>query len=414
MNKLEAFVYERVKNNYLLKDAIRNVYQGLYDLLPDYGSTFHSEPIVLEDSYFGFHDVTPFSTDNTRLLANRLTIPLRMPTPADTLEVGYYDGQRYEQWHPVGTTTAWNYHKGCRLQWAGDDRHIIYNSCEAGRLCAALCDIESGTRQVVPWPIDSVSPDGRYATTFSYGRLECLMPGYGYATGDDEAFTDICCPEDTGLWLIDLLTMERRSLIDLKTLSCLQPEADMADKYHFVTHTEFSPDGRYVAFLHRWYRGVFQRTRLVVYDLQTGQVHLSPTTGMVSHYAWNSRNGIVAYCRMEDVDSHVYFAAPDMREWRRCGYPQLNSDGHHHFIDADTFVVDTYPDRRRHCKLWRVHIPTDEVTLLADVRSLKQFVNPDDQHNWKCDLHPRVSPDGTLLSFDSTHTGHRALCVMPL
>ena len=188
----------------------------------------------------------------------------------------------------------------------------------------------------------------------------------------------------------------------------------MADTYHFVTHTEFSPDGRYVAFLHRWYKGTFKGTRLVVIDLQTNELHISPTTGMVSHYVWNARNGIVAYCRMEDIDSHVYFSDPTMHQWKRCGYPQLNSDGHHHFIDDDTFVVDTYPDKYRHIRLWKVSLSTDEVTLLADVKSQKQFVNPDDAHNWKCDLHPRVSPDGTLVSFDSTHTGHRSLCVMRL
>jgi Tol biopolymer transport system component len=274
--------------------------------------------------------------------------------------------------------------------------------------------VASEEKRLVSWPIDSVSADGRLATSFSYGRLEQLMPGYGYAVGDDEAHLDLLTTADTGLYLIDLAKNERRLLVSLQQLSDLQTEGRMADTYHFVTHTEFSPDGRYVAFLHRWYKGTFKGTRLVVIDLQTNELHISPTTGMVSHYVWNARNGIVAYCRMEDIDSHVYFSDPTMHQWKRCGYPQLNSDGHHHFIDDDTFVVDTYPDKYRHIRLWKVSLSTDEVTLLADVKSQKQFVNPDDAHNWKCDLHPRVSPDGTLVSFDSTHTGHRSLCVMRL
>jgi len=413
MNKLEAFVYQRVKNNYLLKNAVRNIYQGFYDLLPNYPSWFQNPPVVLEDCFFGFHDVTPFSRDNGMLLGCRLTIPLRMPTKDDVLEVGYSTGEDYHQWHPLGETRAWNYHKGCRLQWL-DDAHIIYNTCEGGGLNATICDVASGEKRLVSWPIDSVSADGRLATSFSYGRLEQLMPGYGYAVGDDEAHLDLLTTADTGLYLIDLAKNERRLLVSLQQLSDLQAEGRMADTYHFVTHTEFSPDGRYVAFLHRWYKGTFKGTRLVVIDLQTNELHISPTTGMVSHYVWNARNGIVAYCRMEDIDSHVYFSDPTMHQWKRCGYPQLNSDGHHHFIDDDTFVVDTYPDKYRHIRLWKVSLSTDEVTLLADVKSQKQFVNPDDAHNWKCDLHPRVSLDGTLVSFDSTHTGHRSLCVMRL
>ena len=413
MNRLEAFVYQRVKNNYILKDLIRNVYQGFYDLLPNYASRFQQEPVVLADSFFGFHDVKPFSCDNSRLLACRLTIPLRMPTKDDVLEVGYYAGEHYGEWHHVGKTQAWNYHKGCRLQWV-DDSHLIYNTCENDWLNATIYNIATDERQIIGWPIDSVSADGHWATTFSYGRLESLMPGYGYAIGDDEADLEVYIPEGTGLYLVDLTKNERQMLVSLKQLSELQPEPDMADTYHFVTHTEFSADGRYVAFLHRWYKGTFKRTRLIVYDLETRQMHVSPTTGMVSHYVWNRQNGLVAYCRMEDIDSHVFFSDPTMRQWKRCGYPQLNSDGHHHFIDDDTFVVDTYPDKYRHCKLWKVSVKSDDVSLLADVKRLKQFVNPDIDHNWKCDLHPRVSADGTLVSFDSTHTGHRSLCVMPI
>lgn len=411
MNRLEAFVYQRVKNNYLLKDAVRNIYQGFYDLLPNYPSKFLNEPVVLEDYFFGFHDVKPFSRDNSRLLACRLQIPLRMPTKDDALEVGCLSGKHYSEWHLMGTTRAWNYHKGCRLQWV-DDSHLIYNTCEGGVLNATVCDITTGEKRIMGWPIDSVSADGHWATTFSYGRLEQLMPGYGYAVGDEEALLDQMAPAATGLYLINLDSNERQLLVSLEQLAALQPEPSMADTCHFVTHTEFSADGRYVAFLHRWYKGTFKRTRLVVLDLETRQLHVSPTSGMVSHYVWNRQNAIVAYCRMEDIDSHVFFSDPTMRQWHRCGYPQLNSDGHHHFIDDDTFVVDTYPDKYRHCKLWKVGVKSNEVSLLADVKSLKQFVNPDINHNWKCDLHPRVSADGTLVSFDSTHTGRRSLCVM--
>lgn len=411
MNKLEAFVYQRVKNNYLLKDAVRNIYQAFYDLLPNYESRFLHEPIVLEDSFFGFHDVKPFSDDNRWLLACRLSIPLRMPTKDDALEVGYYTGENYAKWHSLGYTRAWNYHKGCRLQWV-DDSHLIYNTCEGEKLNATICDVATGNKRLLGWPIDSVSGDGLWATSFSYGRLEKLMPGYGYAVSDDEAFLDQYAPASTGLYLVDLTKNERQMLVSLEQLTALQPELSMADTFHFVTHTEFSPCGRYVAFLHRWYKGTFKHTRLVVLDLETREMYVSPTTGMVSHYIWNAQGGIVAYCRMEDIDSHVFFSDPTMRQWKRCGYPQLNSDGHHHFIDNDTFIVDTYPDKYRHIKLWKVNIKTDEVSLLADAKSLKQFVNPDIDHNWKCDMHPRVSADGTLVSFDSTHTGRRSLCVM--
>lgn len=413
MNSLEKFVYNRVKNNYLLKNAVRNIYQGFFDLLPDYESFFAADPIVRENCFFGFHDCKPFSADGTKHLAGCLDMPLRMPTEHDLLEVGYWTGGDFSQWVKIGETGAWNYHKGCRLQWVSDDE-CIYNQVSAGRLCSEIYQVSSGNRRTIGWPVDTVSPDGKTATTFSYERLQAMMPGYGYLYGDADAMMDENISEKTGLFMIDLTTNQRRLLLSLRDLANCQPEEEMKDTFHFVTHTEFSPDGCYVAFLHRWYRDTFRRTRLVVYELASGKLTVSPTTGMVSHYHWNGENGIVAYCRMEGVDSHVYFSSPEMKEWKRCGYPTLNMDGHQHFIDNDWFLVDTYPDKRRHSKLFKVNRKTDEVVLLADVKSPKEFVAPDQDHWWKCDLHPRCSADGKWASFDSVHNGIRSLCVMRL
>ena len=354
MNQLESFVYKKVKNNYIIKNAIRNIYQGFYDLMPNYDSKFCTQPIVLKNCFFGFHDLNPFSQDNKRILSNKLTIPLRMPTSNDILEVGFWNGTDFGKWNKIGETKAWNYHKGCRLQWV-DDTH---------------------------WYKDEYS------------------------------FLDEQKPSGTGLFLIDLKNNTRKMLLDLAAIASINHEEDMDDAFHFVTHTEFSQDNRYIAFLHRWYKGVRRKTRLMVIDTNTNEIHVSPTTGMVSHYCWNSKNGIVAYCRVENIDSHVYFFDPTMRKYKRCAYPKLNSDGHHHFINDDEFVVDTYPDKYRHAKIYKVNITTDETSLLADVRSYKKFASPSIYKHWSCDLHPRCSADGKWLSFDSVFTGERSLCIM--
>ena len=86
MNKIESFVYNIVKNNYILKNLVRNTYQGLYDLMPNYDSSFCSTPIELPNSFFGFHDCNPFDKDATKHLAYKLNIPLRMPDKEDLLE----------------------------------------------------------------------------------------------------------------------------------------------------------------------------------------------------------------------------------------------------------------------------------------------------------------------------------------
>lgn len=413
MNKIETFVYQRVKNNYIVKNLLRNIYQGFFDVLPRQASWFSISPIVREGYFFGFHDLDPFSQNPDKLLANRLLIPLRMPTQTDSLEVGYLGGKQFSEWHPLGETLAWNYHKGCRLQWL-DAGSVIYNVYEQSRLGARVVSLGGKLIRQLDWAIDTVAPNGRMATSFSYGRLQRNMPGYGYVFDDDDMMLEENAPASTGLFLIDLETGKRELLLDLQTIACFLHESSMDGKMHFVTHTEFSYDNRYVSFLHRWYKGTSRNTRLIVYDLHTHKMMASPTSGMVSHYAWNRKNGIVAYCRVENVDSHVYFSSPDMLHWKRCAYPRLNSDGHQHFVDNDWFLVDTYPDKWRHVKLYLVNVKSDEVRLLADVDSPKRFVSPSEQKHWKCDLHPRCSTDGKWACFDSVHTGLRSLCIMPL
>ena len=251
MNQLEALVYKKVKNNYKVKNFVRNLYQGFYDLLPNYDSKFMQEPVVHAGSFYGFHDTNPFSPDGSKHLAYRLRIPLRMPTATDVLDVGYWTGDAFSEWHKIGATLSWNYHKGCRLQWVGESDECIYNVYADGRMRSSVCNVVTGAERLLDWPVDTVSPDGRLAASFSYERLEQMMHGYGYVFGDDDSFLNEDEPAGTGLFVIDLGRNERRLLLSLEAIAAFEREDSMQGMFHFVTHTEFSPDGRYVSFLHR-------------------------------------------------------------------------------------------------------------------------------------------------------------------
>ncbi len=416
MNKLEKLVYDAVKKNPNIKLKIRNAYQSFFDLLPNKPDFSVNEIQAKEGYFFGFHDVCPFSFDDTKLLANHLTIPFRMPQRGDILEVGYFhfDG-KMKDYVKIGECHAWNYHKGCRLQWAGED-HIIYNDAVDEDLVSQIYNINTKETRTIPYPIDSASFCGTMATSFSYGRLEKLMPGYGYSY-EDETFNDIQIPEQTGLFIGDLVKGTRELVVTLKELSKMGGLNDSdLNSHHYVTHSLFSPDNRYISFLHRWVKvdDVLKRwSRLVVYDRETKKCHIAPTNDMVSHYVWNENNQIVAYCRVGDTDSHVLFEEPTLQKYRRVAYPKLNSDGHQSFLNTEAFVTDTYPDKYRMANLYKVDSNTNETTLLARINSLKKFQSRTRKH-WCCDLHPRMNRKGDVVCFDSVHTGQRALCTMDI
>src|SRR5437660_4396697 len=113
MNTIELAVYNLVKRNPRLKMGVRNAYQRICDVVPVKRAESAYEIIAREGFYFGFHDKTPWSADETKLLANRVLVPLRMPQPDDELEVGFVQGSEYREFVPVGRTRAWNWQQGC-------------------------------------------------------------------------------------------------------------------------------------------------------------------------------------------------------------------------------------------------------------------------------------------------------------
>lgn len=415
MNKIEKIVYDILKKHPQAKLFVRDIYQNVMDLIPDKPNFTAKEIKVLEGYFWGFHDVSPISNDESHMLGCKLNIPLRMPQPGEPLTIGYWD-MNFKEFHPVDDSFAWGYHKGCRLQWLGNSNsHFIFNTFHDNRLCSEICNINNDEKKYLSYPIDTVSWDGQYATSFSYQRLNTLMPGYGYDYEDD-SFLNENHPDNTGLYLIDINQNTRKKLFSLNYLAQLQPTANMKGARHFVTHTEFSKDNNYIAFLHRWIHDDPEKrfSRLITCRLDGSDMSISPTTDMVSHYVWDQKWGILAYCRINGIDGHFLFNDASMKHWRHIA-PVLNSDGHQSFIpNSNSFITDTYPDGRRYSKMYRVGLDNDSVELIADLKSYKEFQSPNCYKNWACDLHPRVSPNGTYVTFDSVHTRVRSLCIMRL
>ena len=111
---------------------------------------------------------------------------------------------------------------------------------------------------------------------------------------------------------------------------------------------------------------------------------------------------------------HVLFDMHDIGSYSIVAPSVLNSDGHQSFISDDSFITDTYPDKYRMAKLFRVNIPDGMTELLASVYSPKRFQSSPNKGHIACDLHPRVSRDGRFVFFDSCRTGKRGIYVMKL
>ncbi len=420
MNKIETVIYGLVKNHPWIKRTIKTVYQGLFDLLPKEKEYFMGDIQYKEGYFFGFHDVSPFSPDESKILAHKLSFDERMPAKCDAVAIGYFDfiDGRMTDFHVLDYSYAWNYHKGCRLQWISNEQ-IIYNTVDKGKLVSKLLNVNTGIGEIVDYPIDSVfySYGKLIGTTFSYSRLNRCMPGYGYAVSDDNNEEE--APDDSGLFVIDLSTNSRKLCVSLKDLANNIGKSYNKGYTHFVTHSEFSHDGKYISFLYRavpmGQEGLdMHKTWIVIYDMENETFTHLPTQESGSHYVWNSKNQIIASCVLDNKSCHVLYDINNVNDYKIVAGNVLNSDGHQSFVTDAKFITDTYPDRRRMAKLYIADINTSETEQIANVYSPKKFQTKDVNCHIACDLHPRVSHSKRYVSFDSPRTGARALYIMEL
>lgn len=420
MNKIEEIVYHSLYSHPKLKLAVRNAYQGLFDLMPRKENYFAGEFQLKEGYFFGFHDVSPFSADETKLLACKLAFDLRMPVAGETIDVGYFDFYQGKigDFHRIGVTSAWNYHKGCRLQWL-NEKEIVFNNATNGKLVATILDVETGYGRILPCPIDTayVSAQENVATTFSYERLQMCMPGYGYPYSD-ESFLNEKAPKETGLFLVDLSSGKKTLMVSISTLVEKFGKTEANKYYHYVTHSEFSKDGRYISFLYRRMEeggDINKRiTMIVVYDRNEGELILLPTQVSGSHYVWNGKNQLLASCIINGKSCHVLYDMSDVDHYRVIRPDVLNQDGHQTFVGDDVFITDTYPDKWRQSQLYMVDMRKNDVRKLLSVNSPKKFQSTTVYNYIDCDLHPRVASSGKYVCCDTVLTGERGLLIMKL
>ncbi|MCH4896291.1 hypothetical protein E0494_06195 [Marinilabiliaceae bacterium JC040] len=418
MNKIEKFVYDSLKNNPRIKGYVRNLYQLSMDILPRPKNYSLNEISCKSGYFFGFHDKNPFSTNEDMVLAQSTIEELRMPMQTDSADIGYFDfsNGKLGSFTKLSETFAWNYHKGCRLQWLNDDE-IIFNTAVKNNVVSKIVSVKNKKERILKRPIDTVSEDGKYATFFSYERLENDMPGYGYPYSDSLSFLHENISKNTGLYIFNINDENEEMVISLYDLWKLLDDKDKYKNYHhFVTHTEFSSDSRYVSFMHRWTNPSNTDKRwslLYVYDLLTKAIIKIPVDNMVSHYVWNEHK-ILAYCRIDGIDSHVIFNIDNLNEFSRILPEKLNSDGHQSFINSCSFITDTYPNARRMQKLYKINLFDNSCVLVASLYHRRKFSSSLKKGNICVDLHPIVSKSGDFVCFDSGFNKERSLCVMSL
>jgi len=356
--------------------------------------------------WFGYYDKLQFDPSSRLALGMETGFEHRSPRPGDEIRIGMADLEDGDRWTELGSTSAWGWQQGCMLQWIpGSDSEIIWNDREGGRFISRILDVRTKAARVLPRPIYALSPDGRWGVTTDFRRLNDTRPGYGYA-GVPDPNSERLAPGDAGIWRMDLGTGESKLIFSIAQAAAIpNPHNDVSGLKQYFNHLLVSPDGERLIFLHRWkfppgsQRGFGTRMFTIGSD-GSGPYVLDPYGG-TSHFIWRDPETVLAWAFHPSHGEKFYLFRDRTEEVEVVAPDVMPRNGHCTYLPGNRWILnDTYPDEDRLQHLYLYEVASGRRVPLADLYSPPEYVG-----EWRCDLHPRSSPDGLKVIVDSPHGG---------
>jgi hypothetical protein len=356
--------------------------------------------------WFGYYDKLQFDPTGRYVLGMEVDFEHRSPRPDDIIKVGMVDTGDGDRWVEFGESRTWNWQQGCMLQWLpGSKSEVIWNDRDGDRFVSHVLDVMTRKRRTIPAPIYALSPDARWAVLPDFRRLNDTRPGYGYA-GLPDPNKDTLLPGNAGIWKVDLRSGRQRMLLSFADAAKVPFRGDdWKDAKHWFNHLLVAPGGRRFIFLHRW-RGKAHgngfATRMFTVSSEGKDLHVLDPHGKTSHFIWRDSRHVLAWAwhpsrgekfyLYQDQSDVVEAIAPDV----------MVVNGHCTYLPGNRWILnDTYPDKQRNQNPYLYDTRTARRVALGHFYSPKEY-----NGEWRCDTHPRCSPDGTKVVIDSAHGGN--------
>ncbi len=360
--------------------------------------------------FFGYYGISPWNPSETLMVGLESGFHKRLPRPGEAATIGLIDVATGE-WTPVAETRAWNFQQGCMLHWLSH-REIIYNDRRDGRLVAVILDVVARQeRKIIDRPIGAVDRRGTVALSFNFARMGRIRKVVGTA-GTQDPTAGEPHPADDGIYRIDLKTGQSELIVSLDAIYRCRPLPPERESEVWINHVLINPDAtRFLAIVRRskrWY------TLMVTAGMDGSGLRcvLPPGTDS-SHFDWVSRDRILATFRPDQRSPRIHHMIADRSgdiRAERLGDGVLDYDGHCCVAPCGRWMItDSYrftPERVQQLLLF--DLKTGRYRVLGLYPQAPVFKKV------RCDLHPRWSPSGRQICFDSTHGEQRQMYVIDI
>ena len=366
--------------------------------------------------WFSYYDKLQFDPACRYVLGMEVDFEHRSPRPDDVIRIGMVDLQDSDRWIELGRTRSWCWQQGCMLQWrpapAGNkQREIIWNDRQGGRFVCHILDVRTGKKRTLPNPIYTVSPDGRAAVAPDFRRVNDMRPGYGYA-GLPDPHADELAPKDSGIFRVDLETGKQDLIISIADVAKIpSPHINTTGAKHYFNHLLFNPNGSRFIFLHRRLGPGLEGkgTRMLTACPDGTDICVVDSYGRTSHFIWRDERHILAWAWRPSHGNAFYLYEDGTNKVEVVGKDVMTQNGHCSYLPGPPrsgksnkwILNDTYPDKERKQHIYLYNVAARKKVPLGQFYSPPQY-----KGEWRCDTHPRFSPDGRSVVFDSPHGGN--------
>ncbi|UJP63386.1 hypothetical protein [Mongoliitalea daihaiensis] len=313
--------------------------------------------------------------------------------------------EKQERAVTISYSKAWNWQQGAFLRWLSDEL-ICFNDFDeiTGDYFLKIINKEGELKGKIRYPLGAIDQTGKTGVSYSFERLSVLREDYGYFAKENLDVTTIL--NDSIAFRV--INLEANDVVSLIKFDALRKVLKISPEKDKVNHFEFSPDGRKLAYLYRYWLGGTKFTKLMVFDLDKDSNSIVGEEDFYSHFCWVDNEKLIVFGQLDNVNKFFVLNVTLNKKIVPNYFVPLH-DSHPATNLENILVFDSYPSFLRKSKIYLLDIKKGFNSMIYETIHHPKFRGVN-----RIDHHPRVNHDGTKVYIDVPSGTNRKFGVVEL